>query len=165
MKAVIQPLAWGFALASILAVATGFALAVTAGTIQATEHAHQSHQRGAEAALLAPDGQKWANDPSLREGMTRIQNAVQRALPNGHSASIDAAAAARLRDATSDAIAYMVDHCELPADADAALHLLLAEMLKGTDALEHAELHEAGLEYIASALQRYAIAFDEPLWR
>lgn len=98
--------------------------------------------------------------------MTRIQNAVQRALPNGHSASIDAAAAAaaRLRDATSD-VAYMVDHCELPADADAALHLLLAEMLKGTDALEHAELHEAGLEYIVSALQRYAIAFDEPLWR
>ncbi|WP_313224257.1 hypothetical protein [Stutzerimonas nitrititolerans] len=59
----------------------------------------------------------------------------------------------------------MVDSCELPAEADAALHLLLAELIEGTNALSQAERREAGLEHIVTALQHYAETFDEPLWR
>src|SRR5690606_40884120 len=79
MKAVIQPLAWGIAMASVLAVATGFALAVTSGTVQAVEHSHGQHAHGEQVSISAPDGQRWATDPSLREGMSRIQDAVQQA--------------------------------------------------------------------------------------
>lgn len=165
MKAVIQPLAWGVAMASILAVATGFALAVTSGTVQAVERSHAHHPHGEQATTQVRDGQRWTTDTSLREGMSRIQDAVQQALPSDPQAVLGATEAAQLRDATNDAIAYMVDNCDLSAGADATLHLLLAEMIKGTDALSHAELREAGLEYIVTALQRYAEAFDEPLWR
>lgn len=165
MKAVIQPLAWGIAMASILAVATGFALAVTSGTVQAVEHSHGQHAHGEQVSISAPDGQRWTTDPSLREGMSRIQDAVQQALPSAPQAPLGATEAARLREATQDAIAYMVDNCELPAEADAALHLLLVELIEGTNALSQAERREAGLEHIVTALQRYAETFDEPLWR
>ncbi|MFV0456397.1 MAG: DnrO protein [Pseudomonas sp.] len=165
MKAIIQPLAWGIAVASILAVATGFALAVTSGTVQATEHSHGHHAHGEQTSISAPDGQRWATDASLREGMSRIQDAVQQTLPDAPQAPLDAAEAARLQQATHDAIAYMVDHCDLPADADAALHLLLAELIEGANALSQTERQEAGLEHIVTALQRYAKTFDEPLWR
>lgn len=164
MKAVLQPLAWAVALASILAVATGFALAVTAGTVQATGHSHGHPPHGGHAALLAPDGQKWPTDASLRDGMARIQNAVQHAQANNSAAPLGATEALQLRNATHAAIAYMVDNCALPAQADAALHLLLAELIKGTDALAHVELYGAGLDYIATALQRYGEAFDDPDW-
>ncbi len=160
MKAVIQPLAWGIAMASILAVATGFALAVTSGTVQAVEHSHGQHAHGEQVSISVPDGQRWATDPSLREGMSRIQDAVQQA-----QAPLGAAEAAQLRDTSNDAIAYMVDNCDLPAEADAALHLLLAELIEGANALSQAERREAGLEHIVTALQRYAETFDEPLWR
>ncbi|WP_313222377.1 DnrO protein [Stutzerimonas nitrititolerans] len=165
MKAVIQPLAWGIAMASILAVATGFALAVTSGTVQAVEHSHGQHAHGEQVSISAPDGQRWATDPSLREGMSRIQDAVQQALPSAPQAPLGAAEAAQLRDTSNDAIAYMVDNCELPAEADAALHLLLAELIEGANALSQAERREAGLEHIVTALQHYAETFDEPLWR
>jgi len=165
MKAVIQPLAWGIAMASILAVATGFALAVTSGTVQAVEHSHSQHAHGEQVSISAPDGQRWATDPSLREGMSRIQDAVQQALPSAPQAPLGAAEAAQLRDTSNDAIAYMVDNCELPAEADAALHLLLAELIEGANALSQAERREAGLEHIVTALQHYAATFDEPLWR
>lgn len=164
MKAVIQPLAWGVAMASILAVATGFALAVTSGTVQAVEHSHDHHPHGEQASTLVRDGQRWTTDTSLREGMSRIQDAVQQALPGDPQATLGATEAAQLRDATHNAVAYMVDNCALTAEADTALHLLLADLIKGTDALSHAELREAGLEYIVVALQRYAETFDEPLW-
>jgi len=147
-------------MASILAVATGFALAVTSGTVQAVEHSHGQHAHGEQVSISVPDGQRWATDTSLREGMSRIQDAVQQA-----QAPLGAAEAAQLRDTSNDAIAYMVDNCDLPAEADAALHLLLAELIEGANALSQAERREAGLEHIVTALQRYAATFDEPLWR
>src|SRR5690606_16683707 len=165
MKAVIQPLAWGIAMASILAVATGFALAVTSGTVQAVEHSHGQHAHGEQVSISVPDGQRCATDPSLREGMSRIQDAVQQALPSAPQAPLGTTEAARLREATQAAIAYMVDNCELRAEADAALHLLLVELIEGTNALSQAGRREAGMEHIVTALQHSALTFDEPRWR
>ena len=58
MKTVIQPLAWGLALASILALASGVALDVVISTAQATP---THHEHANPSATPAP----------LREGMTR----------------------------------------------------------------------------------------------
>lgn len=162
MKAVIQPLAWGVATASMLAIATSLALGFTAGTIQAAEHAH-GHQDHSEQPLQLPaDGHKWATDAGLREGMTRVREAM----PQGATTEpLGTNEAAKLQAATQSAVAYMVEHCELTAEADAALHGLLAEQIRGADALSHAESREAGLALIASALQRYSDVFAEPLWR
>ena len=165
MKAVLQPLAWGLAMASILAMATGVALGLATSSIQAAEPAHSHHGHSTASQILAPSGEKWPTDASLREGMTRIQDAVHKALPSTPTAPLTANQAAQLRETTDSAIVYMVDNCALEPEADAALHVLLAELIKGTDALSHAELREAGLEYIVSALQRYSEAFDQPLWR
>jgi hypothetical protein len=53
----------------------------------------------------------------------------------------------------------------LPEAADAALHGLLIELLKGAEALSEAEQREQGLQRILAALDHYQQMFAEPVWR
>ena len=93
MKQYLQPLAWGVAMASMVAMASGFALSMVAGTAQAaTAHDHGQHD---QAAVIEPrPGVRWSTDEALREGMTRIHQAVQRSLPDAPGESIGDQAAA-----------------------------------------------------------------------
>ena len=86
MKVVIQPLVWGIAMASMLALASGVALDMVVGTTQAAA-LHEGH--GAHAAPPAVASQQWATDAALREGMTRLRAAVHAAVPNDPAQSID----------------------------------------------------------------------------
>ncbi|MBU0812789.1 MULTISPECIES: hypothetical protein [Stutzerimonas] len=59
MKAVIQPLAWGLAMASMLALASGVALDVVIDTAQATG---SHNELGTRPALPADIDQRWTTD-------------------------------------------------------------------------------------------------------
>lgn len=77
MKQYLQPVAWGVAMACIVALASNFALSMVVSTAQAaTTHDHSHHV--APAAAEVKPGQRWATDAALREGMTRVHEAVQR---------------------------------------------------------------------------------------
>jgi len=66
MKQYLQPLAWGVAMASMVAMASGFALSMVAGTAQAAmAHDHGQHD---QAAVIEPrPGVRWSTDEALRE--------------------------------------------------------------------------------------------------
>ncbi|GEM_PF-236892 len=132
MKAVIQPLAWGLAMASMLALASGVALDVVVDTAQATV-THDGH--GAHAAPPAGGEQQWATDAALREGMTRLRQAAEAALPDDPAQPISERQALALQKEVEDSVSYLIANCELSAQADAALHGLLADLLGGAKAL------------------------------
>ncbi|WAE51854.1 DnrO protein [Stutzerimonas frequens] len=121
MKQYLQPLAWGVAMASMVAMASGFALSMVAGTAQAAmTHDHGKHD---QAAVIEPrPGIRWNTDEALREGMTRIHQAVQRSLPDAPGESIGDQAAAALQRDIEAATSYLIANCKLPEAADAALH-------------------------------------------
>lgn len=163
MKQYLQPMAWGLAMATMVATASTFALSMVAGTAQAAV-AHDHGQAHAPLAGVA-SGERWASDAALREGMTRIHEALERNLPHDPQQPLGDDQATALRHDIEAAAGYLVANCQLPAAADAALHGLLAELLQGAATLPEAGRREQALARIASALEHYPQLFDEPLWR
>jgi len=162
MKAVIQPLAWGLALASILALASGVALDMVISTV----HAAQSHHDHASHSAVAPvaTGEQWATDAPLREGMTRLQRTVEAALVGDPAQPIDDAEAIQLQKDIETHVSYLIENCQLPEQADAALHVLLIDLLKGAEALSEPANREQGIQRILASLHQYPELFAAPLW-
>lgn len=161
MKQVIQPLAWGIAMASVLALASSFALNVVVPTAHAAgdDHAHHAHQ----AAAPAEAGQ-WATDEGLREGMTRLRASLNQAIPHDPAQPLDAETAIQLQKDVDAAVSYMIANCKLPGAADAALHGLLIDLLKGAEALSEETDREKGVQQIVATLERYPEVFAAPHW-
>ena len=64
-------------------------------------------------------------------------------------------------------IAYMVENCKLPTEADAMLHLVLAEIIEGSDAMQgkaYGVNKRAGAVKVVQALRSYGEYFDHPGW-
>lgn len=155
MKKVIQPLAWYLVLASVLALASSFALNLVSGTVYAAGFAHD-HQHGASAPVaLPPEGDRWVSDAPLREGMARIRQLVeqQAALPRDLERALEAE------------VATLIERCRLAPQADAALHLLLGELLSGAEALAAGAEREQALARMHGALHRYPQLFADPHWQ
>lgn len=161
MKAVIQPLAWGLAMASMLALASGVALDVVVDTAQATS-THDGH--GTHAAMPTDAEQQWATDTALREGMTRLRQAAEAALPDDPAQSISERQALALQKDIEDGVSYLIANCDLDAQADAALHGLLTDLLGGAKALAEPAERAEGAQRIRAALQRYPTLFAPPHW-
>jgi hypothetical protein len=141
-------------------------LSVGAEIALAQDHSH-SHDAGAQAQLTLNNGKKWATDANLRQGMSRIRDALATVLPAIHAGKATASQYRALARKTNDQIAFMVKNCKLDENADAMLHLLLADITTGADAMVGQDSNEArnGAEKIAHALDNYATYFDHPGWR
>lgn len=159
---VLQPLFWSLALALMLALASSFALSFVVGTAWAAE-GHHHHHAPAAAGAQAPAG-KWATDLPLRSGMARIRRAALQALPGGRPEPLSDAQASALSREIREATAFMIEHCTLPPQADAALHGVLTELLQGAESLPRAAERERAGERILAALARYPELFDDPQW-
>lgn len=165
MKQYLQPVAWGVAMASIIALASNFALTMVVSPVQAaTAHDHGHHAVPAAAASAVP-GERWATDAALREGMTRIHEAVQRSIPANPGEPLSDEAASTLQRDIEGATSYLIANCQLPKAADNALHGLLIDLLKGAEALSEPDQREQGLQRIVETLDRYPQMFVEPVWR
>lgn len=161
MKQVIQPLAWGIAMASVLAMASSFALSVVSPAHAASDdHAHHARQ-----AAKPAEASQWATDEGLREGMTRLRASVNQAIPHDPAQPLDAETAIQLQKDVDAAVSYMIANCKLPGAADAALHGLLIDLLRGAEALSEEAEREKGLQQIVATLERYPETFAAPHWK
>lgn len=149
-------------MASMLALASGVALDLVVDSAQAAAPNHHGHD-GHSAAAPSINDQQWPTDAALRKGMTQLREAVNVALPDG-SASIDARAAKQLQTAVEDNVSFLIAHCELTEQADAALHGLLADLLKGAKALAEPAEQEQGAQLVLATLHRYPDVFAAPHW-
>lgn len=142
------------------------AAALTGSAALAAEHAHHGHE--APARLTLDQGRKWATDEPLRQGMGRMREAAARDLPAIHA---DKAKPRQYRDLAGSVrkeVAYMVANCHLAPDADAMLHLVIAELLAGTDAMEgkaRGVAPRSGAIQVVQALDDYGRYFDHPGWQ
>ena len=149
-----------------VSLALAFGSLVPAAAMAADAHGHGSG--GAVESLKLNAGKKWATDAPLRKGTAEIRNAI--------AANKDAIHAGKLTDAAYDALAakidaqvsYVVTNCKLPPQADAQLHLVLAQVMQGTSAMKGKEKtmsRRAGVESIVQALDAYSKHFDHPGWK
>lgn len=149
--------------------------AETSSPAQATPHESVHDSRPpADAAAAAEDqhddlrallrldqGQPWATDAPLVEGMARIRDAVNEAaaLP-----TLDADSAIALARSVRGQVDFLIANCRLEPDADATLHVFIAQILNAAAALENNPASPEGLPQLQETLRDYPRYFAHPGW-
>lgn len=140
--------------------------AATAGPAFAAD-AH-SHGHGALPNLTLNKGKQWGTDAPLREGMTKIRGIVEPQLKQVHAGKMDAAGYARTATDVEAQVGDIVENCKLDPDADAVLHVIIAELGEGIDAMKAKgddARAEEGMVKVVTALNNYGKYFNHPGWK
>ncbi len=138
------------ALALAVALAVGAPLAYGQA---AHEHGHAAD----EAKRVLHQGKKWPTDAPLRQGMENIRAALGGGMKYG-----------ALAKKVNAEVAGIVQNCKLEPEADAQLHIVIADILAGVEAMEgkvQGEARRAGAEKVARALDAYGEHFDHAGWK
>lgn len=118
---------------------------------------HDHGHAASEAQLVLNQGKKWPTDAPLRQGMENIRTALGGGMKYG-----------ALATKVSTEVAGIVQNCKLEPEADAQLHLVIADIMAGVEMLEgkvKGETRRAGAERIARALDAYGEHFDHAGWK
>ena len=135
----------------------GFALAHS-------DHDHHHHGDPGELKVELNQGQKWQTDAPLRRGMAAIRDEVAALLPSIHNNTLPEQDYAALATRLQGHMHYMFDNCDLPPEADAQLHAVLAQILHGMGTMSEGEQARSGAVRIVRSLEAYAAHFEHPGW-
>jgi len=130
----------------------------------AHEHAHGGH----EAKLVLDQGRKWETDEPLRRGMSAIRAAVAKDVKAIHAGKAQPEQYRVLAKKVETEVAGIVQNCKLEPEADAQLHIVIAELLAGAEAMQGREKGvkpRAGAERVAKALNAYGEHFAHEGWK
>ena len=125
--------------------------------------AQHSHQHPAPVTAQATPAQRWATDAPLRTGMAKIRTAVD-ALQHYERGHMGPEQAVELATQIQQHIAYLVANCKLEPQADAALHVIIAELGASAQALKDDPSDLSVIPPMRQALQHYPRQFDDPGW-
>ena len=132
------------------------------GAAQVTTHAEHAAESG---KLRLDNGRKWEPDSPLRDGMSRIRMLVEPGLASAITGKLDPAQYVALAARVEGEIGYIVANCKLAPEPDEVLHVILAEIVAGTEAMNgKSAVHDPrqGLAQVASAVNSYASHFRHP---
>jgi hypothetical protein len=143
--------------------AAAMAAALSAPVLAQT--ATHDHSAAAPHKLTLNQGRKWATDEPLRAGMERIRGLVEPQLGAAHAGKLTPAQYRELATQVETEVGGIVANCKLEPKADAMLHLVIADLGTGTDAMagKNPQLRPAlGLVKVAQAVNQYGSHFDHP---
>ena len=128
------------------------------------DHAHHGH---GSAGLVLDHGRKWQTDASLRSGMEALRAAYAGQLPAIHAGKLSAAAYRALGEKTESTVGRIVAECKLEANADAVLHVIVADLLAGAELMtgKTKGRPQEGAHRVVAALANYGRYFDHPGWQ
>ncbi|MEN9436863.1 MAG: hypothetical protein RIR09_1518 [Pseudomonadota bacterium] len=145
--------------------AASLALGLVSGSALAAESAHK---HGADSTQLSLDnGKKWATDAPLRQGMGAIRAQMQAALHAIHENKLPVARYNALAAKLNTEVGGIVAQCKLEPKADEQLHLVIADVLSGAEAMQGKTkkvTRRSGAVQVLGALEKYATYFDHPNW-
>lgn len=142
-------------------------LSLGANIALAAEHNHEHAQHATETPQLAlNNGKKWETDDNLRKGMSIIRDALSAELHAIHTGKATAQQYKTLAQKINDQLAFIVTKCKLEPQTDAMLHLVLADIIDGTEIMSGKNTKGAskGAEKIDAALDNYGTYFAHPGW-
>lgn len=128
---------------------------------------HEHHGAAATQELRLDAGRKWPTDAPLRQAMGDIDRAMAKALPQIHRGSFDEAEYKALAAQINDKVAYAVKNCRLEPKADAMLHLVLADLIAGAEAMQGGtpDARQEGAVRVENGLTAYGDHFQHDGWR
>lgn len=154
----------------IIAILIGlsFAGAFAAETSAHSHHSHGSehHHDGQTQKLELNNGKKWTTDRPLRESMGAILAEVKKKADKFHAGGLSKEEYQALGEKFEKEVQSIFKNCKLPAEADEALHLVLARIIEGNKKLKGEDGKQSeGFVQIVTALERYGKFFDHPGWK
>lgn len=145
--------------------AAGLALAAASHAAPEPKHdAHAAHESGATTLQLNA-GKKWETDETLRKAMGNIRQTVAASLNEIHENRLSAAGYGALAKKVEGEVGGIVANCKLEPKADAQLHLVVADLLAGSDQMAgkvKKSKRMDGAVKVIGALEKYATYFDDP---
>jgi hypothetical protein len=151
--------------------AAGLSLGLAAAGVSAAEkadHKHEHDHGAAPAKLTLNDGKKWATDEPLRKAMENIRNAMDASLHDIHESKLSNAKYGELARRINGEVGSIVANCKIEPKADAQLHLVIADLLDGAEAMEGKAgkvKRQNGAVKVLGALEKYGSHFDHQGWR
>jgi hypothetical protein len=138
------------------------------GSAHAVEHDHHREDQDHGSGLVLDHGKKWASDKTLRSGMSGIRSALAadlKMIQNGKAGT-------KTYDALSSQIdkqlVFIEQNCRLNPQADAVLHLILAEIMEGVETMRIKQTNmekREGFFKVLDALDNYNRYFNHPGWQ
>jgi uncharacterized membrane protein YkoI len=149
-----------------LIVAVALALGAASPAFAASGHEHHQHA-SAEAKDSHKHGAKWATDAPLRKGMGTIRADLAATMPAVRARTLTAADARALGEKLEGQVGYIVANCKLEPEADAGLHVIVAELVAAADALKASNGADApqAIARAVKATNEYGNQFDHPRWK
>lgn len=144
------------------------ALAVVCWTPAVAQETHTHGPGTGVHGLTLNAGQKWATDEHLRKAMGRIRGGMNPSIQDIHRGRLAAPKYAALAKLANDEVGYIVANCKLEPKADAQLHMLIAEILEGADAMAGKSkqvTRQQGAAKVIGALENYGTYFNDPNWK
>jgi len=144
-------------------------LALSAASFAAPAHKHDAHaDHAAPATLQLNAGKKWATDEALRKSMDSIRQSIEGSLHQIHENRLTPAGYGTLARKVDAEVGYIVSNCKLEPRADAQLHLIIADLIAGSEKMagkvKNAKRQDGAVKVIG-ALENYAAYFDHPQFK
>jgi hypothetical protein len=155
---------WTLLTTAVAAAAMAAALSLPA----LAQTAAHDHNAATPHKLSLNQGRKWATDEPLRAGMGRIRGLVEPQLGEAHAGKLTPAQYRELATQVEIEVGGVVANCKLEPEADAMLHLVIADLAQGADTMagKNAKVRPAlGLVKVAQAVNQYGSHFDHPGFR
>lgn len=140
------------------------AIAIATPLFAAEDHGqHQMHH----GELTLDHGAKWATDEPLRAGMEQIRSAMALNLERIHRMEQTTSEYTALATTIRQQVNTIVTQCKLKPEADANLHIIIADLFSGADAMQGKgdAAQTSGAHQIIEALHTYGAHFNHPGWR
>ena len=131
-------------------------------------HSHASSPAGEKLELKLNQGKKWETDKPLREGMQNIKKLLESDMTAIHEEKLSEASYSTLSQKITVELNKIFKNCKLKAAADAMLHLILAQVMKGAAQMKSEQQSSGRLDgavTVMKALDQYAQFFDHPGWK
>lgn len=148
----------------VFALLTGLSLgAAIPAAAQAPDHHHET----ARTELHLDQGRKWATDAPLRQGMTAMRAELADRLHAIHAGTLSKEDYAALGKSVESRVADIVRQCKLKPEADAMLHVIIADLMAAAEAMQGTapDGPAAGAHKAVAALNSYGRYFDHPHWK
>lgn len=127
--------------------------------------AGHDHSAGQPATLQLNAGKQWETDAPLRQSMTEMRQSFADNLNAIHAKQLALPEYNALAQSVERSVARIVAQCKLPPAADAQLHIIVAELISGSQLMadqSSVETARSGAVKVVGALNRYGQYFNDP---
>ena len=127
------------------------------------DEAHHHHAASATAMQL-DNGSQWITGAPLRKAMATVSNEMRALLPAIHEDQLAVEQYEAIAATVNEQVTYIIENCGLEGEADAQLHLVIADLMAGANTMQGKVDDKArrdGAVRVVGALNNYGTYFDD----